>query len=85
MAYDSCGKGDGSFNDAAHAGVIKAQRELGIEVLELTAAPNETEAARQDRLRQLVSAGCNPVIAVGGPYRDPLAVVAQEFPSRAFA
>ena len=32
LAYDTGGKGDGSFNDAACAGLAKAQADLGVGV-----------------------------------------------------
>ncbi len=85
VAYDSGGKGDGSFNDSAYAGLVKAQRELGATFIELTAGTDETDASRQERLRQLAARGCNPVIAVGISYQGALAVVAAEFPATTFA
>lgn len=57
MAYDTGGKGDGSFNDAASAGLIKAQQDLGAELKELAAAINETDAIHEERLRLLASSG----------------------------
>ncbi len=85
MAYDTGGKGDGSFNDSAYAGLVKAQQELGVTFVERTAGTNETDATRQARLRQLAASGCNPVIAVGISNQSALAVVAPEFPATTFA
>ncbi len=85
MAYDTGGKGDGSFNDSAYAGLVKARQELGAVFVELTAGTSETEATRQARLRQLAAGGCNPVIAVGLSHQNALAVVAPEFPATTFA
>jgi len=85
MAYDTGGKGDGSFNDAAYAGLIKAQQELGAELMELVAATNETNAIREERLRLLASSGYNPVIAAGFSYSAALNTVAKEFPHTTFA
>ena len=85
LAYDNGGKGDGSFNDAACAGLAKAQADLGVGVKELTAGANETDASREARLRQLAKNGFNPVIAVGYAYAPALAVVAKEYPAVSFA
>jgi basic membrane protein A len=85
IAYDTGGKGDGSFNDAAYAGLIMAQHELGAEHKELVAATNETDALREERLRLLASSGYNPVIATGFAYSAALNTVAKEFPDTTFA
>jgi basic membrane protein A len=85
MAYDTGGKGDGSFNDAAYAGLVKANQELGAEIIEVVATANETDIVRQDRLRLLASSGCNPVIAAGFAYSAALDNVAKEFPNTTFA
>ena len=85
LAYDTGGKGDGSFNDAACAGLAKAQADLGVGVKELTAGATETDDTRAARLRQLASNGYNPVIAVGFAYSAALEKVAKEFPDVSFA
>ena len=88
LAYDIGGRGDGSFNDAAAAGLEKAMAELGVvkeNTKELSAAPNESEDAAATRLRQLVSDGFNPVIAVGFKYATALKTVATESPQTQFA
>ncbi|WP_214406767.1 BMP family lipoprotein [Pseudonocardia lacus] len=88
LAYDIGGRGDGSFNDAAAAGLEKAISDLGVaqgNVKELAAAANESEDAAATRLRQLVSEGYNPIIAVGFKYATALGVVAAEAPQVQFA
>jgi basic membrane protein A len=88
MAYDIGGRGDGSFNDAAAAGLEKAVTDLHVaqgNVKELAAAANESEDAAATRLRQLVSEGYNPIIAVGFKYATSLATVAAEAPQTKFA
>jgi basic membrane protein A len=88
MAYDIGGRGDGSFNDAAAAGLEKAVSDLHVSqgnVKELAAAANESEDAAATRLRQLVSEGYNPIIAVGFKYATSLAKVAAEAPQTKFA
>ena len=88
MAYDIGGRGDGSFNDAAAAGLEKAIADLGVvqqNTKELAAAANESEDAAATRLRQLVSEGYNPIIAVGFKYATALKTVAAENPQTQFA
>ncbi|HEY8373061.1 MAG TPA: BMP family ABC transporter substrate-binding protein [Pseudonocardiaceae bacterium] len=86
LAFDIGGRGDASFNDAAAAGLDRAQAEMGLpKPTELTAAPQEPEDAKQTRLRQLARDGHNPIIAVGFAYAEALKVVAPEFPDTQFA
>lgn len=88
LAYDIGGRGDGSFNDAAAAGLQLAVDQLGVvmdNTKELAAAANESEDAATTRLRQLVSEGYNPIIAVGFVYAAPVAAVAAEYPNVRFA
>jgi basic membrane protein A and related proteins len=88
LAYDIGGRGDGSFNDAAAAGLEKAIADLGVvqqNTKELAAAANESEDAAATRLRQLVSEGYNPIIAVGFKYATALKTVAAEAPQTQFA
>ena len=88
VAYDIGGRGDGSFNDAAAAGLEKAIADLGLpkaSTKELAAAANESEDAAATRLRQLVSEGFNPIIAVGFKYATALKTVAEANPQTQFA
>jgi len=85
MAYDQDGKGDGSFNDAAFAGLSKAQTDLGVEIKEVNSGAGATDAAREELLTLLAEGGYNPVIAVGFAYSTALAAVAPKFPETTFA
>ncbi|MFH7325849.1 BMP family protein [Desulfurivibrio sp. C05AmB] len=85
MAYDSGGRGDGSFNDAAYAGLAKAQQELGAEIMEITAEASDTNNERREHLRLLASSGYNPVIAAGFGYSAAIDDIAKEFPGTTFA
>jgi basic membrane protein A len=85
LAYDIGGRGDQSFNDSAARGLDKAKSELGLEVKELEATANETDAQKEDRLRQLVEGGYNPVIAVGFAYAGAIGKVAKDSPDVKFA
>ncbi|MEV6244382.1 BMP family ABC transporter substrate-binding protein [Lentzea sp. NPDC051838] len=87
LAYDIGGRGDASFNDSAAAGLDKALTDMGIKkenTRELSAAPNEDEAAKQTRLRQLASEGFSPIIGVGFAYAESMKLVAAEFPNVKF-
>ncbi|MDX3660008.1 BMP family ABC transporter substrate-binding protein [Streptomyces sp. ID05-26A] len=87
LAYDIGGRGDASFNDLAAAGFDQAIKDMGVKkenTRELSAAPNEDEAAKQTRLRQLASEGFNPIVGVGFAYTESLRVVAPEFPNVKF-
>lgn len=85
MAYDVGGRGDQSFNDAAAAGLDKAKAELGIQAQEAAAVQGENDAARQERLQQLVDAGYTHVIAVGFAYATAVGKAAKANPDAHFA
>ncbi|MBK1789323.1 BMP family lipoprotein [Prauserella cavernicola] len=85
LAYDIGGRGDQSFNDSAARGLDKAKDEFSIEATELEASQGETDAQKEDRLRQLAEGGYNPIIAVGFAYAGPLGKVATDFPEVKFA
>ena len=88
LAYDIGGRGDASFNDAAAAGLDLAKSQLGIKdanVKETTASPNESDAAKEARLRGLAQEGYNPIVTVGFAYAPALGNVAKDFPNTKFA
>jgi basic membrane protein A len=85
LAYDVGGRGDQGFNDSAYDGIEKAVDELGATCTEAKAAPDESDATREERLRTLAEGGFNPVIAVGFIYSDNAAKVAKEYPETNFA
>ncbi|HEU5473897.1 MAG TPA: BMP family ABC transporter substrate-binding protein [Actinophytocola sp.] len=85
LAYDIGGRGDQSFNDSAARGLDKAKSEFGVEAKELEAAQGETDAQKEDRLRQLAEDGYNPVIAVGFAYCKAIGAVAKDTPDVKFA
>ena len=85
MAYDVGGRGDQSFNDAAAAGLDKAKSDLGVEIKEAAAVNGENEAAREERLQQLVDAGYTHVVAVGFAYAASVGKAAKANPDVNFA
>ena len=87
LAYDIGGRGDRSFNDAAAAGLEKAQSEFGLSkenVNELSARTGETDADRAQRLELLAQGGYNPVLAIGFAYAKALGTVAPKYPNVKF-
>jgi basic membrane protein A and related proteins len=84
IAYDVGGRGDHSFNDSAARGLDKADKELGLQSKELTAANGETDADREQRLDSMAANGFNPVIAVGYTYGPALEKIAKKYPNTTF-
>jgi basic membrane protein A and related proteins len=82
MAYDTGGRGDGTFNDLAAKGLDQAKADLGAQVQDLS--PNSDGSNRPDLLRQLADDGFNPVIAVGFLYAEAVDTVAKEYPDVQF-
>jgi basic membrane protein A len=82
LVFDVGGRGDKSFNDAAYAGLERAQKELGVEVQTLeTGEGTDREAA----LRQLAAGGSQLVFGVGFLFSDDIHQLAGEFPAVKFA
>ena len=66
LVFDIGGRGDKSFNDAAYAGLERAQRELGVEFRprEREGADTSADASVAPAKRSLFgSASCSPTIA----------------------
>jgi basic membrane protein A len=85
IAYDVGGQGDHSFNDAAAAGMKKANDDMGATCTEGEAQKDEPESAREERLRQMADAGYNPIIGVGFAYSDSVDAVSDEYKDINFA
>jgi basic membrane protein A len=82
LVFDVGGRGDGSFNDAAAAGLERAQRELGVEARAVTAAGGGEN--REDLLRLLASQRYGLVFGIGFAFAGPAASVARDFPGTDF-
>lgn len=85
MAYDVGGRGDQSFNDSAAAGLDQAKKELGVDIKEAAAVAGENEAARDERLQQLIDAGYTHIVAVGFAYAKAVGKAAKANPDVHFA
>ncbi|MFC9586104.1 BMP family protein [Streptomyces yangpuensis] len=84
IAYDIGGRGDQSFNDAAYAGLKKAETDLKIKGAEAEPTDGEGEADKVQRLTELARKGNNPVIGVGFAYAPAIKKVAPKFPNTTF-
>ncbi|MBD0711105.1 MULTISPECIES: BMP family protein [unclassified Streptomyces] len=84
IAYDIGGRGDQSFNDAAYAGLKRAEDELGVKGAEAEPSAGEGDADKVQRLTSLARAGNNPVIGVGFAYAPAIEKVAKQFPKTTF-
>ncbi len=84
IAYDIGGRGDQSFNDAAYAGLKKAEEDLGVKGSEAEPSSGEGDADKVQRLTSLARAGNNPVIGVGFAYAPAIEKVAKQFPNTTF-
>ncbi|MEU1693930.1 BMP family ABC transporter substrate-binding protein [Streptomyces hirsutus] len=84
IAYDIGGKGDQSFNDAAYAGLQKAEKEFGYKTADIEPTDGETDADKEQRLSTLARQGYNPVIGVGFAYGPAMTAVAEKYPNTTF-
>lgn len=82
LAFDTGGRGDGTFNDLAGKGADQAESELGLTVDELEAAGAED---RGPNLETLGANGDNPIIAVGFAFSEHLPALAEANPDTSYA
>ncbi|HYM80134.1 MAG TPA: BMP family ABC transporter substrate-binding protein [Candidatus Limnocylindria bacterium] len=82
LVFDIGGRGDKSFNDAAYAGLERAQRELGVEFTTLESGEG---ADREAQMRQLAAGDAQLIFGVGFLFTDDIRTLAQEFPNKQFA
>ncbi|MEW1721274.1 BMP family ABC transporter substrate-binding protein [Streptomyces sp. NPDC093109] len=84
IAYDVGGRGDQSFNDAAYAGLQKAETDLKVKGVDSEPSDGESDADKVQRLTELARGGNNPVIGVGFAYAPAIDKVAKKFPKTTF-
>jgi basic membrane protein A len=82
LVFDIGGRGDKSFNDAAYAGLERAQKELGVTYTTLETSEGSD---REAQLRQLAAGDAKVVFGVGFLFTDDVRALAKEFPDRKFA
>ncbi len=80
--FDIGGRGDKSFNDAAYAGLERAQKELGVT---FTTLETSEGSDREAQLRQLAAGDAKLVFGVGFLFTDDVKALAREFPDQKFA
>lgn len=82
LVFDVGGRGDKSFNDAAYAGLQRAEVELGVEASFLEPVGTED---REAALRLFAARGLDLVVAVGFIFSSDVDAVATAYPSIHFA
>ncbi|MBL4926911.1 BMP family lipoprotein [Fuscibacter oryzae] len=82
LIFDLGGKFDKSFNEAAFNGAEKWAKETGGTYKELEM---QSEAQREQALRQLAESGANPIVMTGFAFGDVLNTVAPDYPDTKFA
>lgn len=82
LVFDIGGRGDKSFNDAAYAGLERAQKELGVTY---TTLETNEGSDREAQLRQLAAGDAKLVFGVGFLFTDDVKALAKEFPQQKFA
>lgn len=82
LVFDVGGLGDKSFNDAAYAGLLRGEKELGarVEMLEPSGAED-----REAALRLFAARGFDLVIGVGFIFSRDVDAVARAYPSVRFS
>ena len=83
LVFDVGGRGDKSFNDAAYAGLERAQKELGIQFTTLETSGDGSD--REAQMRQLAAGPAQIIFGVGFLFSDDIKVLAKEFPNKKFA
>ncbi|MGA1149276.1 MAG: BMP family lipoprotein [Ilumatobacteraceae bacterium] len=81
LAFDTGGRGDGTFNDSAARGADQAATELCYTVQELEAT---TDDDRKPNLEALSGAGNNPVIVVGFAFGGVIEEIAAANPDTVY-
>jgi basic membrane protein A and related proteins len=82
LVFDVGGRGDKSFNDAAFAGLVLAEKELDVETSFLEPLGAED---REAALRLFASRGLDLVIGVGYIFSSDVDAVARSYPAVHFA
>jgi basic membrane protein A len=82
LVFDVGGLGDKSFNDAAFAGLKRAEKELG--VVGEYREPGEG-AHREAHLRHFAKGDADLIIGVGFLFTDEIRAMAMDFPKKKFA
>ncbi|MCF6327391.1 MAG: BMP family ABC transporter substrate-binding protein [Devosiaceae bacterium] len=82
IIYDLGGKFDKSFNESAYNGATAWAEETGLSFQDIEL---QTDAQREQALRQFARRGSNPIVVAGFSWATALGKVAAEFPETNFA
>ncbi len=84
LVFDVGGRGDLSFNDAAYAGLERAQQEFGDRIQVKYLEPSGGGENREQLLRLLAEDKYDLIFGVGFMFTDHIAKVSKEFPNTKF-
>jgi len=84
LVFDVGGRGDKSFNDAAYAGLERAQKEFGDKIEVKYLEPSSGGENREQLLRLLAQDKYDIIFGVGFMFTDSIAKVAKDFPETKF-
>jgi basic membrane protein A len=82
LVFDVGGLGDKSFNDSAHAGLVRAQKELGVDAE--YREPGEG-AHREAHMRNFAKGDADLILGIGFLFTDEITNMARDFPKKKFA
>ena len=82
VVYDTGGKFDKSFNEAAYTGAERFKNEVGVDYRDFEV---QNPSQREQALRNFARRGHNPVVGIGFAQAQALEKVAKEFPDTNFA
>jgi basic membrane protein A len=82
LVFDVGGRGDKSFNDAAYTGLLRAEKELGVEGAYLEPVGSED---REAAMRLFAARGMDLVLGVGFIFSGDVDRVARDYPATRFA
>jgi basic membrane protein A len=82
LVFDVGGRGDKSFNDASYAGLLRAERDLGVDASFLEPTGSED---REAAMRLFAARGVDLVIGVGFIFSSDVDAVARAYPKVHFA
>lgn len=85
LVFDVGGRGDKSFNDAAFAGLEKAQKEFSDKIEVRYLEPAASGENREQLLRLLAQEKYDLIFGVGFMFTDSIAKVAKDFPQTKFS
>ncbi len=85
LVFDVGGRGDKSFNDAAYAGLERAQKELRVPAANIEYIEPGEGGDRESALRQLAAGAYDVIFGIGFLFSDDILSVARDFPEKKFA